>query len=244
LSANLGVTFSYTNFQDGVTKVNGEIASTNLFTFNTVWLDFAYSNISKVLKSVEFLYQMEVGYNDGYYANSTKELWDIVGNSIQANKMYNQFRATMYFDKDISLGVGFILRNFWEHSNSALGALNPAMLDKFDKTKAYEYGKIAEKPDDIKNAEQLKKEYWEGRTDYWNVGWALQFKWKLPLEKLQFPTFFVNLGLGWDPFDDDGSTTCNWYTGNDSAGQSSVYKNNKDYTEETSVFTVGLQWDF
>jgi hypothetical protein len=64
------------------------------------------------------------------------------------------------------------------------------------------------------------------------------------LEKLQFPTFFVNLGLGWDPFDDDGSTTCNWYTGNDSAGQSSVYKNNKDYTEETSVFTVGLQWDF
>ena len=90
----------------------------------------------------------------------------------------------------------------------------------------------------------LKEIYWNSRTDYWNVGWALQFKWKLPLEALQFPTFFVNLGLGWDPFDDDGSTTCNWYTGNDSAGKSSVYKNNKDYTEETSVFTVGLQWDF
>lgn len=239
LSANLGVTFSYTNYQDGVTKVNGEIASTNLFTFNTVWLDFAYSNISKVLKSVEFLYQMEVGYNDGYYANSTKELWDIVGNSIQANKMYNQFRATMYFDKDISLGVGFILRNFWEHSNSALGALNPAMLDKFDNATTQEFTGRAQK-----NPEQLKEAYWTGKTDYWNVGWALQFKWKLPLEKLQFPTFFVNLGLGWDPFDDDGSTTCNWYTGNDSAGQSSVYKNNKDYTEETSVFTVGLQWDF
>ena len=239
LSANLGVTFSYTNYQDGVTKVNGEIASTNLFTFNTVWLDFAYSNISKVLKSVEFLYQMEVGYNDGYYANSTKELWDIVGNSIQANKMYNQFRATMYFDKDISLGVGFILRNFWEHSNSALGALSPAMLDKFDNATTQEFTGRAQK-----NPEQLKEAYWTGKTDYWNVGWALQFKWKLPLEKLQFPTFFVNLGLGWDPFDDDGSTTCNWYTGNDSAGQSSVYKNNKDYTEETSVFTVGLQWDF
>ena len=239
LSANLGVTFSYTNYQDGVTKVNGEIASTNLFTFNTVWLDFAYSNISKVLKSVEFLYQMEVGYNDGYYANSTKELWDIVGNSIQANKMYNQFRATMYFDKDISLGVGFILRNFWEHSNSALGALSPAMLDKFDNATTQEFTGRAQK-----NPEQLKEAYWTGKTDYWNVGWALQFKWKLPLEKLQFPTFFVNLGLGWDPFDDDGSTTCNWYTGNDSAGQSSVYKNNKDWNEETSVFTVGLQWDF
>ena len=244
LSANLGVTFSYTNYQDGVVEVDGEIASTNLFTFNTVWLDFAYSNISKVLKSVEFLYQMEVGYNDGYFASSTEDLWKIMGNSIQANKMYNQMRATLYFDKDISLGIGFILRNFWEHSNSALGALTPAMLEKFDKTTAYEYGKIANRANDVKNVEQLKKAYWEGRTDYWNVGWALQFKWKLPLEALQFPTFFVNLGLGWDPFDDDGSTTCNWYTGNDSAGSSSVYKNNKDYTEETSVFTVGLQWDF
>jgi hypothetical protein len=238
LSANLGVTFSYTNYQDGVTKVNGEIASTNLFTFNTVWLDFAYSNISKVLKSVEFLYQMEVGYNDGYYTSCSKEIWDIVGNSIQANKMYNQMRATLYFDKDISLGVGFILRNFWEHSDPSLGALNPAMLEKFnDETATALMGKKV-------TPEQLKEAYWKGRTDYWNVGWALQFKWKLPLEKLQFPTFFVNLGLGWDPFDDDGSTTCNWYTGNDSAGSSSVYKNNKDYTEETSVFTVGLQWDF
>lgn len=244
LSANLGVTFSYTNYQDGSVKLNDEVISTNLFTFNTVWLDFAYSNISKVLKSVEFLYQMEVGYNDGYYTNSTEDLWKIMGNTIQANKMYNQMRATLYFDKDISLGIGFILRNFWEHSNSALGALNPAMLEKFDKATAYEYGKIANRANDVKNVEQLKKAYWEGRTDYWNVGWALQFKWKLPLEKLQFPTFFVNLGLGWDPFDDDGSTTCNWYTGNDSAGSSSVYKNNKDYTEETSVFTVGLQWDF
>ena len=246
LSANLGVTFSYTNYQNGTKytvngiKNSGDMMSTNLFTFNTVWLDFAYSNISKVLKSVEFLYQMEVGYNDGYYKSTTKEIWDIVGNSIQANKMYNQMRATLYFDKDISLGVGFILRNFWEHSNATLGALNPVMLEKFDNDDLVQ----AFTSRTTKTPEDLKKAYWEGRTDYWNVGWALQFKWKLPLEKLQFPTFFVNLGLGWDPFDDDGSTTCNWYTGNDSAGQSSVYKNNKDYTEETSVFTVGLQWDF
>ena len=147
-------------------------------------------------------------------------------------------RATLYFDKDISLGIGFILRNFWEHSNADLGALNPMILEKFNNETATAFAgaKIT--------TEQLKEAYWNSRTDYWNVGWALQFKWKLPLEKLQFPTFFVNLGLGWDPFDDDGSTTCNWYTGNDSAGKSSVYKNNKDYTEETSVFTVGLQWDF
>ena len=244
LSANLGVTFSYTNYQNGTKytvngiKNSGDMMSTNLFTFNTVWADFTYSNISKVLKSVEFLYQMEVGYNDAYYASCSEELWKIVGNSIQANKMYNQMRATLYFDKDISLGIGFILRNFWEHSDATLGALNPAMLEKFDKTTALEFANANISP------EKLKEKYWEGRTDYWNVGWAMQFKWKLPLEKLQFPTFFVNLGLGWDPFDDDGSTTCNWYTGNDSAGKSSVYKNNADYTEETSVFTVGLQWDF
>ena len=246
LSANLGVTFSLTNYDDGVAKLDdGTRYSTTFFTFNTVWADFTYSNISKVLKSVEFMYQMEVAYNDSLYGGQySKEIWDIVGNNIQANGMYNQMRATLYFDKDISLGVGFILRNFWEHSNSALGALNPAMLEKFDDKKVVQtYAKLANDTT-IKNAEQLKAAYWANRTDYWNVGWALQFKWKLPLEKLQFPTFFVNLGLGWDPFDDDGSTTCNWYTGNDSAGKSSVYKNNADYKEETSVFTVGLQWDF
>ena len=246
LSANLGVTFSLTNYDNGLAKLDdGTRYSTTFFTFNTVWADFTYSNISKVLKSVEFMYQMEVGYNDGIYGGQySKEIWDIVGNNIQANKMYNQMRATLYFDKDISLGIGFILRNFWEHSNATLGALNPAMLEKFDDKKTVQaFGKLANDAT-IKNAEQLKAAYWKGRTDYWNVGWAMQFKWKLPLEALQFPTFFVNLGLGWDPFDDDGSTTCNWYTGNDSAGKSSVYKNNKDYTEETSVFTVGLQWDF
>ena len=239
LSANLGVTFSYTNYQDGAVFYGTEKKfSTNLFTFNTVWADFTYSNISKVLKSVEFMYQMEVGYNDAFYDSCSTNLWKIVGNSIQANKMYNQMRATLYFDKDISLGIGFILRNFWEHSDATLGALNPMILEKFNNETASAFAgeKIT--------TEQLKEAYWNSRTDYWNVGWALQFKWKLPLEKLQFPTFFVNLGLGWDPFDDDGSTTCNWYTGNDSAGQSSVYKNNKDWNEETSVFTVGLQWDF
>ena len=83
MSANLGVTFSYTNYQDGTLKVAGKkkVDSTNLFTFNTVWADFTYSNISKVLKSVEFLYQMEVNYYDAYYggANGIKfeETWNV-----------------------------------------------------------------------------------------------------------------------------------------------------------------------
>ena len=250
LSANLGVTFSYTNYQDGTLKVAGKkkVDSTNLFTFNTVWADFTYSNISKVLKSVEFLYQMELSYYDAYYGGDkgiqTENTWKALKDSINAKSMYNQMRVTMYFDKDISLGVGFILRNFY--GNQASGVLNKiseAGLDKLTDNDAYSFA-LNEGLGNLTTKADVKKAYWNNKTDYWNVGWALQFKWKLPLEKLQFPTFFVNLGLGWDPFDDDGSTTCNWYTGNDSAGQSSVYKNNKDWNEETSVFTVGLQWDF
>ena len=254
LSANLGVTFSYTNYQDGTLGIvdsEGYVTkriedSTNLFTFNTIWADFTYSNISKVLKSVEFMYQMEVNYYEGFYSGvSNKSTWDILKNSIQAKSMYNQMRATLYFDKDISLGVGFILRNFYgdQNNGNVLNKLNEGIINKAGINDVTAIANLANDTE-IVNKTDLKKAYWANRTDYWNVGWALQFKWKLPLEKLQFPTFFVNLGLGWDPFDDDGSTTCNWYTGNDSAGSSSVYKNNKDWTEETSVFTVGLQWDF
>ena len=254
LSANLGVTFSYTNYQDGTLGIvdsEGYVTkriedSTNLFTFNTIWADFTYSNISKVLKSVEFMYQMEVNYYEGFYSGvNYKSTWDILKNSIQAKSMYNQMRATLYFDKDISLGVGFILRNFYgdQNNGNVLNKLNEGIINKAGINDITAIANLANDKE-IVNKTDLKKAYWANRTDYWNVGWALQFKWKLPLEKLQFPTFFVNLGLGWDPFDDDGSTTCNWYTGNDSAGKSSVYKNNADYTEETSVFTVGLQWDF
>ena len=250
LSANLGVTFSYTNYQDGTLKIAGEkkVDSTNLFTFNTIWADFAYSNISKVLKSVEFLYQMELSYYDAYYGCDKgidfQNTWDALKNSIQTKSMYNQFRVTMYFDKDISLGVGFILRNFYgDQTSGVLNKLSAAGIESLNDEEANFFA-VNEGVGNLTTKADLKKAYWTNKTDYWNVGWALQFKWKLPLEKLQFPTFFVNLGLGWDPFDDDGSTTCNWYTGNDSAGQSSVYKNNKDWNEETSVFTVGLQWDF
>ena len=250
LSANLGVTFSYTNYQDGTLKVAGKkkVDSTNLFTFNTVWADFTYSNISKVLKSVEFLYQMELSYYDAYYGGDkgiqTENTWKALKDSINAKSMYNQMRVTMYFDKDISLGVGFILRNFY--GNQASGVLNKiseAGLDKLTDNDAYSFA-LNEGLGNLTTKADVKKAYWNNKTDYWNVGWALQFKWKLPLEKLQFPTFFVNLGLGWDPFDDDGSTTCNWYTGSDSAGSDSWNKNNTDWNKEASVFTVGLQWDF
>ena len=250
LSANIGVTFSYTNYQDGTLTVNkkSKVDSTNLFTFNTVWADFTYSNISKVLKSIEFLYQMELNYYDAYYGGDNgiynDNTWNALKDSIQAKSMYNQMRATLYFDKDISLGIGFILRNFYgDQSSGVLNKLSAAGIDNLT-DKEVAFFAVNEGLGNLTKKSELKEAYWNNRTDYWNVGWALQFKWKLPLETLQFPTFFVNLGLGWDPFDDDGNTTCNWYTGSDSLGQKSVYKNNKDWNEETSVFTVGLQWDF
>ena len=250
LSANLGVTFSYTNYQDGTLSVNkkNKVDSTNLFTFNTIWADFTYSNISKVLKSVEFLYQMELSYYDAYYGCEkgihTENTWKALKDSINAKSMYNQMRVTMYFDKDISLGVGFILRNFYgDQASGVLNKLSEASLNKLTDQEATFFA-ANEGLGNLTTKTDLKKLYWNNLTDYWNVGWALQFKWKLPLEKLQFPTFFVNLGLGWDPFDDDGSTTCNWYTGSDSAGSDSWNKNNTDWNKEASVFTVGLQWDF
>lgn len=253
LSANVGVTFSYTNYQDGTLKIKKEkkLDSTNFVTFNTVWLDFAYNNISKVLKSVEFLYQMELNYYDAYYGGDKgiqfEDTWNALKDSIQAKSMYNQMRATLYFDKDISLGIGFILRNFYgDQSSNVLNRISADGIDKMTNREASFFA-VNEGLGNLKVGDEkndLKEKYWNNKIDYWNVGWALQFKWKLPLESLQFPTFFVNLGLGWDPFDDDGSTTCNWYTGDDSMGNDSVYKNNKDYSQEMSVFTVGLQWDF
>lgn len=242
ISANLGVTFSYTNYQDETLVIDHKkdsYESLSYVTFNTVWADFTYNNISKVLKSIEFLYQMELTYYDGYYGDMTKETWDAIKwSGLQASGMYNQMRATFYFDKDISLGIGFILRNFYgDQKTNAYNQLGSATLAKLSDASCQELGVGA-------NSKEAVENYWNNRTDYWNVGWALQFKWKLPLETLQFPTFFVNLGLGWDPFDDDGSTTCNWYTGKDSMGNDSWKKNQKTWTEESSVFTVGLQWDF
>ena len=96
----------------------------------------------------------------------------------------------------------------------------------------------------LTNKEDAVKAWWNKRVDYWNCGWAIQFKYKIPVDWLQFPILFVNLGLGWDPFDDDGSTTQNWYKDKDSAHANSWSKNNSDWTSERSVFTVGLVWDF
>jgi hypothetical protein len=91
---------------------------------------------------------------------------------------------------------------------------------------------------------ELKNAYYDNKTDYFNFGFAFQFKYKIPVDWLQFPILFVNLGLGWDPFDDDGSTTQNWYRGKDSAHNKSWTKNNADWNSERSVFTIGLVWDF
>ncbi|MEE1291536.1 MAG: hypothetical protein UHW86_10965, partial [Spirochaetota bacterium] len=179
LSANLGVTFSYTNYQDGTLSVNkkNKVDSTNLFTFNTIWADFTYSNISKVLKSVEFLYQMELSYYDAYYGCEkgihTENTWKALKDSINAKSMYNQMRVTMYFDKDISLGVGFILRNFYgDQASGVLNKLSEASLNKLTDQEATFFA-TNEGLGNLTTKTDLKKLYWNNKTDYWNVGWAL-----------------------------------------------------------------------
>lgn len=248
IALNLGVTFSYTNYQDETLKINSKqvIESTNLFTFNAVTFNAGFSNISKVLKSVEVEYKMEMAYYNGFYANASRGAWDSLKDSIQAKSMYNQVVGTLYFTKDISVGLGFIVRNYFgDQSDSVLNQLNPSMIKKMNTNTAKSVAAAAGLTNALTtDSKQLLADYYAQRTDYWNVGWALQFKYKVPIEAIQFPTFFVNLGIGWNPFDDDGQTTANWYRGNDPAGNSSWNKDNSGWTEETSVFTVGLQWDF
>ena len=233
-SANLGVTFSLTSYQDDTLMLSMKKDSTEALTF------FTFNKISKPLKSVEFFYQMELQYYSGYYGDVTQKTWDTIKNigGLQASGMYNQMRATFNFDKNISLGIGFILRNYYgDQKTNAFNQLGPIVLDKLSNASCVELGVGA-------NSKEAVENFWKTRTDYWNCGWALQFKYKIPVDVIQTPILFVNLGLGWDPFDDDGSTTCNWYTGNDSAGSKSWKKNQSTWVQERSVFTVGIQWDF
>ena len=108
LSAELGVTFSYTNYQDETLKIGSEqlIDSANMFTFNKAYLQLAYGNISDILKSVELNYAMEIGYYEGFYQKTTEDVWKVMKDSVQMSRMYNEVSATLYFANDISLGLG------------------------------------------------------------------------------------------------------------------------------------------
>ena len=91
----------------------------------------------------------------------------------------------------------------------------------------------------LNSADEFVEAYYAQRKDYWNIGGALQFKYTINNEAIQYPTIFVNLGLGWNPFDDEGDSTMNWYKNGDNWDV-----DNTGWTEETSVFTIGIQWDF
>lgn len=243
LALNLSATFSYTNYQDDTLKIDNtqKLESTNLFTFNELVLNANIGNISKVLRSVELQYVMELGYYDAFYANTTSTLWDVMKDNIQVKNMYNQFTATMFFDKDISLGLGFIVRNYFgdQDNGNDNNKLSPNLINKMTDSDAKTYTKNLGM-----TSSGLLESYWTSKKDYWNIGGALQFKYVIPLEDIQFPIFFVNLGIGWNPFDDDGQTTANWYKRKDGAGNTSWDKDNTGWTQESSVITIGIQWDF
>jgi hypothetical protein len=219
-------------------KMKQEELSTTFATFNNLNFSATFDQLSKVLKTVKIDYKMEMAWYDAYYDVDPNLFKALQNQGSQLKTMYNQVVAEMSFAKDITLGLGFIVRNYFGDQEDALyNQLNASIIGKMTDAQAVATGLGA-------NADAATKEWWNKRVDYWNLGWAIQFKYKIPVDWLQFPILFVNLGLGWDPFDDDGSTTQNWYKDKDSAHASSWSKNNTDWTSERSVFTVGIVWDF
>ena len=190
---------------------------------------------------------MEMAWYDAYYPTSDKAvdqqlLVALKDKGSQLKTMYNQVVAEMSFAKDITLGLGFIVRNYFgDQEDTTYNKVNANLIGSMDKDQLKAFN--AETGMGT-TTETATANWWKKRVDYWNCGWAIQFKYKIPVDWLQFPILFVNLGLGWDPFDDDGSTTQNWYKDKDSNHANSWSKNNSDWTSERSVFTVGLVWDF
>ncbi|MBR6060787.1 MAG: hypothetical protein IKP67_01820, partial [Spirochaetales bacterium] len=265
IALDLSATFSVTNYGDNVVadqlealdKLGGVFAqnatgltkaqmTTTFATFNNLNFSATFDQISKVLKTVKVDYKMEMAWYDAYYptdsADVDQSLFTALQNQgAQLKTMYNQVVAEMSFAKDITLGLGFIVRNYFGDQETALyNQVNPSILSRMSDNQIAALTGFG----GATNSSDAIKAWWKRRVDYWNVGWAIQFKYKIPVDWLQFPILFVNLGLGWDPFDDDGSTTQNWYKDKDSAHANSWSKNNTDWTSERSVFTIGIVWDF
>jgi hypothetical protein len=254
IALGLSATFSVTNFMNDVVRETADLEvlkkkkdelSTTFATFNNLNFNMTFDQISKVLKTVKVDYKMEMAWYDAYYPTSGEvdsyAFKALQNQGAQIKTMYNQIVAEMSFAKDITLGLGFIVRNYFGDQEGELyNQFNASIFDKMtdfdiENLNAYNFG------DTVAEA---KTNWWKKRVDYWNCGWAIQFKYKIPVDWLQTPILFVNIGLGWDPFDDDGSTTQNWYKDKDSNHADSWKKNNTDWTSERSVFTIGLVWDF
>lgn len=250
VALGLSATFSVSNYSDdtvasseGIQQATNKKAnelSTTFTTFNNLNFNMTFDQISKVLKTVKVDYKMEMAWYDAYYGTDAQLFKALQNQGSQLKTMYNQVVAEMSFAKDITLGLGFIVRNYFgDQEDAVYNQVNQNTIAKIsdDSLAGLGLGNFTSTDDAI-------KAWWKNRVDYWNVGWAIQFKYKIPVDWLQFPILFVNLGLGWDPFDDDGSTTQNWYKDKDSNHADSWKKNNSDWTSERSVFTIGIVWDF
>ena len=233
LSLVAATQFSLTMYQDELQRIDGKDKSYKMataFTFNKAKVGLKVSNISKILKSVNLDYTLEFQYYPGYYENGTTKTWEIMGNSIQWKNFYNQIVGTMYFDKDISLGLGFIVRNFRgdQRDGNVQNQFNPELMKKLvdagQRTTA-----------DLEN-------FYTAIVYYWNIGGALQFKWKLPFDDIANPTFFANIGLGWDPFAEDNDTTMDFREDKTSPMWTRGLTNN--WKSEASIVAFGLQWAF
>ena len=216
----------------GETLVDNDLKqiSTTTAVLDKASLDIKLDNVSDGLKSVWIEYQFRMANYDSPLAtllasdgtSTTQKNIDNVANKAAWGKFVNQIMVEMKLKNDIFIGAGYILRFY--HGRPSPNATYTAVLsdDAAYKTAYYAI------------------------PDYWNWGLALQFKYIIPVKVLKTPTFFANLGLGWEPFhelDPGFLQTDSLQHGRYEWGQADDWNQAKtDF--QFSNLTIGLKWDF
>lgn len=233
ISADVMAQFSLTMYRDDTLAIDGDQKTkemTTYFTFNKAKLNVGVDGISDILKGINIEYLFEMDYYEPFYGSTSKEVWAIMKNTIQYKNFYNEIIATMKFAKDISLGLGGIVRAYrGDQSTAAINKYTNELIDKLSNDDMADIGFAGSKKD-------FKQQYNSKILYYLNGGFALQFKYIIPIEAIMKPTFFCNVGLCWDPFNDDGDTTMSF--------KDDEWDTNVDYNSETSIIALGIQWDF
>lgn len=219
-----------TTFTDSPTTVKQ--VATNTVNLDKVNVRVKLSGISDILKSIDVDYQMRMYRFDaptlGYYGAASgvsEQTFNEQNNLANWNRIINQVIVEAKFKNDIFVGAGYVFRIY--HGLTPAGQDASAATKVYGPTKSmvYNYYTVA---------------------DYWNWGIALQFKYVIPVKALNTPTFFANLGIGWDPFhelDPGYAKTDSFQHDRREWGQADDWSQAKT-AFQFSDLTLGLKWDF
>jgi hypothetical protein len=219
-----------TTFTDAATTVKQ--ISTNIVNLDKINLRVKLGGISDVLKSLDIDYQLRMYKFDapaigayGTASGMTEKAFNDINNLANWSRIINQLIVEAKFKNDISVGAGYVFRIYH--------GLTPNGQDTTAASKVY--GSL----------QSQAYNYWTV-SDYWNWGIALQFKYVVPVKALNTPTFFANLGIGWDPFhelDPGYAKTDNFQHDRREWGQADDWSQAKT-AFQFSDLTLGLKWDF